>query len=351
MAEVNGYHLWALPDDSVREFDEGITFTELSNDLSDGYRARTLFGSENGVRTFKLRMNTLAHSDIGVPTVTGINGESVSREDYIWSLFCETKVSGEPFVYQSRRNGQYYLVEFADKTLTYSGMMVKLFATGIELRQVRIQGQSVFNPLVIPNVEGWFDGDVYTPTSGIRWTNQVSPTNYLDDGGDVLAVASHLNGHSIMRLNSVAGNGLFAGGMSWGLTVREAWFVMKMREATFSNYGGILTSTTIAALIGDSGTTKFFNQSLGSTFEYRLNNVLYAESDMQAPMNEWGIVHIRYPASFGLAEVQVGQDRNDITRRAKLDIAAFITTSQLVSAAVRREIYEYLSVRFQVSIA
>lgn len=50
MAEVNGYHLWSLPDDSVKEFEESIGFTVLRNDLSDGYRSKVLFGSENGVR-------------------------------------------------------------------------------------------------------------------------------------------------------------------------------------------------------------------------------------------------------------------------------------------------------------
>lgn len=349
MATISGYHQFALPPESVKTYEESIEFATLSNDLADGYYYETLFGSDTGLRRWRLSLPTLAHSDIPVPSVTGVNDETVSREEYFWDLFCETKITGQPFVYTSPRNGQYYLARFKDKRLTYEGMRVKLYSTGVEIEQVRIPGVSVFNPLVVPGINVWLDGDTWAPTLGIRWTNLVDTNGYLDDGGDVLVVADGLAGKDFMRLNSVAVNGSFSAGGALGTyTLREAFVVARFREATFSNYGGLIGSLSTGFLVGQEGTNRFFNFAYGNGYQYFLNSIEHPESDQIAPMNEWGLINVRIPAGLTMDGLQLGLDRNFYSvRTGKVDIAAVITTTELVPANIRREILEYLKVRWQ----
>lgn len=351
MALINGYHLWALPPESVKEFDESIEFARLRNDLGDGYRSQTLFGSENGLRRWRLTLPTLAHSDIPVPFVTSSDEiTNVSREAYLWDLYCEQMVTGRPFVYQSQRDSQYYLVEFLDESLTYRGMEVKLYSSGVTIQQVRIPGVSVFNPNVVPNITLWLDSqEFFAIPGGFQWNNQAlggeSELSAIEN--DVLSISNGLAGKNIFRLNSAAVDGVFTGEGDY--TIRECFVVMKVREATFSTYGGVLTADTgNALLVGQEGTSRFFNFGFGGDYEYRLNNVEYAESDQQAPMNNWGIVHLRHPVGVTLNNLQIGKDRDTAGRFLKADIAAVIATSQLIPINIRRQLYEYLVVRWQV---
>src|SRR6187399_2801168 len=87
------YHLWQLPELSSPEPTDTKTFTTLTNDLSDGSRTSVLFGSNVGLRSWKLKLPTLAGTGVGVPYVTDINGASVPREQYLRSLFDENVVT------------------------------------------------------------------------------------------------------------------------------------------------------------------------------------------------------------------------------------------------------------------
>lgn len=363
MAEVNGYHLWSLPDDSVKEFDESIGFTVLRNDLSDGYRARTLFGSENGVRRFKLRLPTLGHIDVLPNTVEGVYGEAVSREEYIWQLYCETQVSGEPFVYRSRRNGGYYLVEFADKELTFSGMRVKLYSTGLELQQVRIQGVTVFDVAAITNIDKdyslWNDEGGLTAT---EWQGTPHPDamtlSPLTKTGDVVFSGGTQNGLTFRRLNNSASTGYVNTATLAGDTqLFDIFVVMKMREAAFSNDACVFTDGSgIQYLKGTTAGTKFQDTTGGSVYyEYRKNGEQYLNTDMQAPMDAFGVVHLRFP---GIGAIVAGSPA-DVSWRfgatiagsnfAKVDIAEILVTASLFPMPLCREITEHLIVKWGVN--
>lgn len=83
----------------------------------------------------------MAGLDVPMPTVTGINGATVSREVYIRSLYAENKVTGTPFVLQDQQSSVYYFVDIADENLAMQrAMRVKLFSTGLTFKQRRLAG-------------------------------------------------------------------------------------------------------------------------------------------------------------------------------------------------------------------
>lgn len=286
----NPYHKFAIPC-SVKEYDESIGFSVLRNQLSDGYRSRTLYGSNTGLRGFKLTMPTLAGGTAS-GTVTGINGEEVTKEEYLWSLYCECESTGTPFVIESQRNNQYYLVEFANESLSYSRFLTKLYSTGVDLTQVRIDGVSVFQPSRVVGLFGYWDSDTAFDSNDWDGTDGTSTISFVKTG-DVIDVAAAVNGHQIKRFNNTSNNG-YVESAAIVETVYDIIIACKFREPTFSNDADVIGegSGPTVLIAGDSGTTKFTDPSL-TNFSYFLNGQEYASSNMQAPMNTWGICHFR----------------------------------------------------------
>lgn len=344
--EINGYHLFQLKC-SVKEYEEGHWFTELENDLSDSYRAQVLFGSETGNRRFRMTLPTLTTSTAAGETVTGINGETLSKAMYLRDLFHETKISGRPFAIQSSENGQYYLVTFADKELTYKRMLSQLFSTGLELKQIRLVGETVYAPEEaegIWNYSNSNDGFVF-----VNWPARTGNGSFEFEG-DVIEGVAGLNGNLVHRLNSIGTDGLLK--IEPGTLIREAWLVMKVRGATFADFAGVLTGLTLSpALVGNTGDTKFFNFGLGAGFSYELNGVPYAESNQVAPMDAWGVVHVRLVSGWNWATgVQIGQDRDFAGREAPIDLGAVILSEPLQPKHVQREIFEALVVAWGIEV-
>lgn len=348
----NTYHLFQLAEASYWEPEESIRFEELENDLGDGYFSQALYGANTGLRKWKLKLASLAHTDVLPNTVTDVSGATVSREEYLWNLFCHTKVTGEPFVFTSPRDGQYHLVRFADKDLSYQKMRVKIYSTGVELKQVRIPGESVFHLDVtdLSTIEGinrQFQGD--TAFSGGDWASVLLGGPVMAVTGDVTEVSAELNGHAIKRFNSSASTGYVKQQID-GSTVREAFLVMKMREATFSNAAGVFADRAAGddVLIGSSGTSKFTNPSL-TDFSYKLNGLTYAQSDLQAPMNAWGVIHVRYATGWGFAGgIQFGRDGTTAGTYALMDVAEIVVLENLQPTTFGLDMTEYLSVKYGI---
>jgi len=125
---------------------------------------------------------------------------------------------------------------------------------------------------------------------------------------------------------------------------------MKMREAAFSNAAGVFTdrSSGSEVLVGSSGTTKFANPSL-TNFTYKLNGLTYAQSDLQAPMNTWGVIHVRYTTGWDFVNgVQFGRDDTTAGTYAKMDVAEIILLSNLQPTTFGLDMTEYLSAKYGI---
>lgn len=348
MATVDGYHVFAIPESYLYRGDaeERIKFTELRTSLGDGYRSRVGFGSANGLRRWSITMPTLAGLSVLPNLVESINGGMVSREEYLWDLYC----SRQPFIIPSPRSGQYYLAEFADTELSYKkAMLAQIYSTGVEITQIRIRGKSVYAPeLLDANIEHFSrsdDGDIGPG----EWVERLGQGFIYS--GDVLFGQTGPNDYDVISLNSVASDGLLSQPADPSLSIKDLWIVMKMREATFSNNAGVFTAPTgHALLVGDTGTTKFFDLGLGANVQYSLNDVEYPENNQQAPMNEWGIVRLTSTVAvdYTASGLQMGQDRDFASREANMDIAAVLWASEILPANITRELYESFAVRYQI---
>lgn len=328
----------------MREVSPSITFSEVRNDLGSGYRAQELYGADTGNRSWSISLPTL--TDDVVPTVTGLNGESVTREQYLWDLYCETRITGKPFAFTCPRDGQRYLADFVNPRLTYrKQFMVELYSTGIELEQVREPGETVFSPALMSSINrynlDWFDQQGHST----NW-NGNEGANSLTKNGTVTLGSNPQNGLNTVRLDGSSGY-LTNNTGDWSTPIKEIWIVMKMRSSTFANNSGILTNTSgTPVLVGSSGTTKF--QAPGITgFEYYLDGTQYATSDLQAPMNRFGIVQVRFTSSGMTAGVvQFGRNGSSSGTYAAVDIAEIVSSSGLIPYSDARQLHEYFSVKW-----
>lgn len=201
---------------------------------------------------------------------------------------------------------------------------------------------------------GWFAPDSWIPFGPEPgWGNKVlSPVeDVMANNGTDVDQTGTLNTYPTVQFNVTTNNGVLSSNMSPNSAViREIFIVMQMREATFSNFAGIITGpdTSISPpLVGDVGTTKFID--LGYTGqEYRLDNTLYANNNMQAPMNTWGIVHLRYSVGWGFLDMQFGKDRDFAGRFAEVDMAEVLLFSALQPSKMVEQIYEYLETKYNL---
>lgn len=349
---INGYHVFQIQC-SVRELTGAIALSELENDLGDGYYDELLYGSETGTRRWALSFPTLPDGALESTTYTGINGEQLTRAEYLEDLFMETKVTGTPFVFQNPRNGGYYLVKFADPEYVFRKSLTKLYSAEVNLKQARIDGVTVLQPQEFSQVWGVYDAanfDLNTPypfpyvgsvleESGDL--GDLSSDKHLDAAGTDV-VAATVNGEPIVRFSNTTNNGFVAWTNS--NVFYDIFLLMKMREATFSNNAGIVTAdTVVAALVGASGTTKFFDFGFGANYQYRLNGVEYDENDQQAPMNTWGVVHIRHTDGFPIDNLQIGKDRDFAGRFAEMDLRIAVLSNSPLPKMKLREIDEMLN--------
>lgn len=346
---LNDYHIFAIPT-AIKSAGIGISFSNLENELGGGYFASVLFGSENGERTWKLTLPTVTGTTDR--TVTGINGETLSWEEYLWDLFCEFGVNGTPFALYDLRSTQFYLVRFAQQSLELERMLTKLYTTGLDLKQWRRSGETTFNPPQISQVYGSYNPAFAGGPFGLWWSADALYDNTLQANagaeaftfisGDIITTTS--GSLPIVRCNSTTDDGVITSTNSF--TLKESYALIKIREAAFSADDGIITSSSGTTwLNGKSGTDEFYNLGFGAPYTYELDGIEYAESAQQAPMNQWGIVHQRHSGTgIAMVNLQLGADRGFVGRHAELDIAYLIFADELIPKNKQREIMEFLSI-------
>jgi hypothetical protein len=137
------YFVWPFGELTAIVTDDITEFPVISNNLTDGYRANVGVGFTAGVRSWKFTFPSLLSYDTNSPTVTDINGATVSREQCLRSLYAENKVNNTPFIYTDPVTSVNYFCDFADPQLSLARMRVKIYTTGLAIRQRRIPGVTV----------------------------------------------------------------------------------------------------------------------------------------------------------------------------------------------------------------
>ena len=349
----NNYEIFAL---CANNSSEALAFNEFRADLGDGYRQQALYGAATGSRSWNLSYQNLAGS--GYQQSVSLDNHALSAAAYLQDLFARTKVSGKPFVVKSPVSGQYYLAEFADSSISFEKSLVKLFSVGINLRQVRLRGVTVFDPSKIAEVSHFYQTPIAGATDGAGlpssvWANSIAGGDNLDALTGITYETNEQNGRDIVRLTQ--------GGSTCALTTNpstsfyEAFLVMKYRTATFPNYNGIIAnndnSSGQPALDGNQGTNKFFNFGFGSSYSYRLNGLDYPESNQVAPMNAFGLVHIRNTTGWTMPQGLVfGKDRPSVypLRKSNVDFGEIVICREPLTASAGLEMEEYLITKWKL---
>jgi hypothetical protein len=343
---INGYELLALPPNKINS---SVEVNEFRADLSDGFRMQAMYGNAAGTRMWNLGFNAMRNK--ATPDVTdGDLGLSAAR--YLWDLFIRTKNSGTPFVVRDPLYNQYYLAEFSDRILSFEQIFTTLFSTGLNLKQVRLRGVTVFDPSVYAEVSRYFQTPITGATDnatlpGDAWNNETGGDDFASVGATYQT--NEHNGNAIVRLDTTGGTDNLATVSGDSEVFYEAFLLMKVRETTFAEHSGIISNADAEsgspALLGNAGTTKFFNLGLGAGYEYRMNGIQYAESNQQAPMNQWGVVHIRREQGWTMPNgIVIGQDRpGDFPERgANIDIELIVFASDLLPVSVGYEITSHM---------
>jgi hypothetical protein len=116
-----------------------IGFDILEADYGDGYDDSALVGSTEGTRGWQLVYKVLPGTMDSPVEVS--DAELQSRADYLWNFFCRHKAGGNTsFTITCPRDGKDYLAKFVEHEMTYEMFAVKLFSTGLQLRQRRERG-------------------------------------------------------------------------------------------------------------------------------------------------------------------------------------------------------------------
>lgn len=118
--------------------------------------------------------------------------------------------------------------------------------------------------------------------------------------------------------------------------------------ATFDTFRGLIGDAGAAdgILMGDSGTSKFFNWTYGAGFSYVKSQVLYAENNQQAPFTNFELMEIAKSAGFGYSGLRVGQDRNNVLRKWIGSVAEIITYTSVLSANDVYKLRLYFDLKF-----
>jgi hypothetical protein len=143
------------------------------------------------------------------------------------------------------------------------------------------------------------------------------------------------------------------------ITPRHVFVVAKYAAASFisnSGYSGLISGEGAAAahliLTGEAtgGTsTKFYNETI--TTAYHKNGTSFAETDMQAPMNTFGVLSISSTA-FTSMNPQLGQDRNNgqAGRFWNGDVAEALMYDSVLSTDDRRLVEAYLGDKYAITV-
>ena len=195
---------------------------------------------------------------------------------------------------------------------------------------------------IMPDPFAWYQ---YTPTvSGHNIIyDSVADKHIVGDAGNSPVLTENVLGaHPGWYFNGTRDPLTYSG----DVTIKHAFILASNEDATFATYQGLLTGETSGdVLVGDNGTTKFFDLGLGVT--YTNEGIAYDEDDQQAPMSgTFRLLEVSLSAGFGLDGIQVGQQKADTSRRWQGHFIEMVLFDRVLTTAEVRRVRLYFNVKF-----
>jgi len=113
-----------------------IEFAELERDYGDGYDSTVRVGHSEGLKTYRLVYKALPQTQ-GQSILDDETMTQKKQADYLWDFFVKRKQDGEAFIIKDPRTETDIDVKFAERRLSYQMFALKLYSTGIALREWR----------------------------------------------------------------------------------------------------------------------------------------------------------------------------------------------------------------------
>jgi hypothetical protein len=350
MAEVlvNNYHKFSLC--LPQSGEDVLMFDVMRSNFPNGYQSSAMFGSSAGLRSWKMPFSDLPQFG----TLHTFRGKDYNRTEYIRSLFAWQVTTGTPFVIESPVNGQYYLAMFDEDANSLSRKLTAVWNTSINLKQVRLEGVSVFDIDAMDGIWGHYHANYYViqgfddndSVESVVWGDTSPQNNFLGTVGNITLQTNEQNGLPVVRMAGT--NSIIT--RNEAVTIYEAYFVMKVAGATLSAFQGILSdAATVALLIANDSGTIALNQNFNSFtfYEYRKNSILFTEANQQLPMNTFGVVHIRFQEGVAMTDIQIGKQK--ATSQYFIgDFGEIVLCDQLLSETDSRELTEDLMKRWNI---
>lgn len=346
MAEtfINNYRQFGLC--FALETDFGAKFDELKNDFGDGFESARLIGSDEGLRSWSLAYDNVNNFN----EIYTLRGRNYGMADYLWNLFHYSTRTGEPFVILCPRTNQYYFARFAETSQSLKRKLANFYGASVNFIQRRIKGVSCFsieNCGAARDYQSEFYSDDYVDadTVAINWDSNFGGglSVILGVEGSPTFQTNEQNNKPIVRLDGT--DDYFANDTD--LTVFEAFIVCKYRGEEFTNFAGLLSgidNSSQAPLVGTDGAAVFYNYDYGDEigFSYKFNGITYPQTNMVAPMDAFGLVHIRCEAGFAFDGLQLGKDRSFAGRLGSWDIGQVVICTSLLSEEMSVETAAHL---------
>lgn len=113
-----------------------IEFGEIERNYGKSYSTVLRTGHTDGDLGFKLVYKTLANSS-GQAITDPEDSIAKAPARYVWEFFVRRKQDGAAFNVKDPRTGNLVLCKFAERKLSYTLFAVRLFSSGISLKQFR----------------------------------------------------------------------------------------------------------------------------------------------------------------------------------------------------------------------
>ena len=309
----------------------------LTAKFGAGYRRSAAVGPTSGLWGWELASGALPDDEDYGNLIDG-----VPRFEYYETFFRDHTVGDAGDIFQIDFRGKKYHAAFASNSISGNMHTYDVFdLSGVALEMARSEGiayaddGSILRPwawLAGRGVTGLADGANVSPTladtsgSGHDFTTHGISTarpTYQTNEVNSLPIVQFLQNNASRDVSSSP------------VTLYDVFFVMKVRDATFdANQNEMLADGgTTDLLKGSSTRTYWANLSL-SNYEYRKNGTLYVASNQQAPMQAYGVVHLRFTAGVSFVDaVQICAGTNGNNHGCPVDLGEALFFDRSLSSA------------------
>lgn len=196
---------------------------------------------------------------------------------------------------------------------------------------------------IIPSPDAWYQyqpggsaGHVIYDSSGNERTLEGN-----ESSSPVLAT-NILGGHPAWYFDGAVDPLVYTG----SVTLKHVFILASNEDATFDGFQGLLTGpTTGDVLVGDDGTTKFFD--LGISNLYSNAGTSYDEDNQQAPMSgTFRLLEVKNSGGITLDGIQIGQQRALTARKWQGHFVEMIGFERVLSLEEIRQVRLYFNIKF-----